>query len=131
MPEAHERARSGPSEELVTTVVTELGALHPGVGGPRAFFAPGRVNLMGAHLDYNGGAVLPTAIDRGTVVAASPRSDGLLRFTSSLERGDHEFDLARLPLERTGTWADYPLGIARAMLSYVGAAPGGASFHFG
>jgi len=131
MPEAHERAPQGPPEELVSEVVGELGVRHPGDGEVRAFFAPGRVNLMGAHLDYNGGAVLPAAIDRGTVVASSPRSDGLLRFTSSLEGGDHEFDLARLPTERTGTWADYPLGIARAMLSYVGAAPGGASFHFG
>ena len=131
MPEAHERAQSGPPEDLVAAVISDLGARHPGGGAPRAFFAPGRVNLMGAHLDYNGGAVLPTAIDRGTVVAVSPRPDGLLRFTSSLEGGDHEFDLTRLPEERTGTWADYPLGIARAMFSYVGAAPGGASFHFG
>jgi galactokinase len=86
---------------------------------------------MGAHLDYNGGAVLPTAINRGTVVAVSPRSDGVVRFTSSLEAGDHEFELARLPAEKCGTWADYPSGIVRAMLSYVGAAPDGASFHFG
>ena len=86
---------------------------------------------MGAHLDYNGGAVLPTAIDRGTLVAVSPRSDGAVLCTSSLEGGGHEFDLASLPTERTGTWADYPVGIVRAMLSYVGAAPEGASFHFG
>ena len=116
---------------LVAEVLAEHRERHPGASAPRAFFAPGRVNLMGAHLDYNGGAVLPAAIDRGTIVAVSPRKDGLLRFTSSLDGGEHEFDLARLPAERTGTWADYPLGIARAMLSYVGAAPEGASFHFG
>ena len=131
MSQAHERAPSGPPEDLVAAVVSEFGVRHPGCGAPRAFFAPGRVNLMGAHLDYNGGAVLPTAIDRGTVVAVSPRSDGVVRFTSSLEAGDHEFELARLPAERSGTWADYPSGIVRAMLSYVGAAPEGASFHFG
>ena len=38
-----------------------------GGGGVRLFFAPGRVNLMGAHLDYNGGPVMPMAIDRGTL----------------------------------------------------------------
>ena len=131
MPDAREMGPGGPPSELVSEVVSQQAERHPGVGAPRAFFAPGRVNLMGAHLDYNGGAVLPAAIDRGTVVAVSPRSDGRLRFTSSLEGGEHEFDLARLPSERTGTWADYPLGIARAMLSYVGAGPEGVSFHFG
>ena len=42
---------------------------------PRVFFAPGRVNLVGAHLDYNGGDVLPMAVDRGIYVAARGSSD--------------------------------------------------------
>jgi len=131
MAEARQRALSGLPEELVAGVAQEFQIRHPDAGAPRVFFAPGRVNLMGAHLDYNGGAVLPTAIDRGTVIAVAPRTDGQVRFTSSLEGGDHFFDLARLPEQPTGMWADYPLGIVRAMLSLVGAAPGGASFHFG
>ena len=49
----------------------------------RVFFAPGRINLMGAHLDYNGGPVMPMAIDRGTFLALRPRTDGRLRLASS------------------------------------------------
>jgi len=46
---------------------------------PRVFRAPGRVNLIGEHTDYNEGFVLPMAIDRETAVAVAPRNDRLLR----------------------------------------------------
>lgn len=87
-------------------------------GGPfRLFFAPGRVNLMGAHLDYNGGPVMPTAIDRGTFLAARPRSDQRVVFASLREAGRQSFLLDELPDERTGSWADYPLGVLRSSLA--------------
>lgn len=83
-------------------------------GAPfRLFFAPGRVNLMGAHLDYNGGPVMPTAIDRGTFLAARPRADRRVIFASLRESGRQAFALDDLPDERTGSWADYPLGVLR------------------
>jgi len=47
-------------------------------GTPRTFQAPGRVNLIGDHTDYNDGFVLPAAIDRQIVVAATPREDALV-----------------------------------------------------
>jgi len=47
-------------------------------GTPRIFQAPGRVNLIGDHTDYNDGFVLPAAIDRQIVVAATPREDALV-----------------------------------------------------
>lgn len=86
-----------------------------GAGGDvRLFFAPGRINLMGAHLDYNGGPVMPTAIDRGTFIALRPRSDTRVALASTLPDGARrEFDLACLPGERTGAWVDYPLGVLR------------------
>src|SRR5512136_1653095 len=49
---------------------------------PRVFRAPGRVNLIGEHTDYNDGFVLPMAIDRETIVAIAPRRDRVLRVCS-------------------------------------------------
>ncbi|TAJ03057.1 MAG: galactokinase [Planctomycetota bacterium] len=83
---------------------------------PRVFFAPGRVNLMGAHLDYNGGPVMPVAVDRGTFVALGPRGDGRLRLASRIEPGECEIDLALAAHSaRSGAWFDYPLGVALAL----------------
>ncbi|MEM9801941.1 MAG: galactokinase, partial [Planctomycetota bacterium] len=81
----------------------------------RAFFAPGRVNLLGGHLDYNGGPVLPTAIDRGTFIAVAPRSDGRVRLASTFSEAVYDRPLRELPSERTGAWYDYPLGVVAAL----------------
>ena len=118
-------------DELVEGVLQGFRDRHPLTGPQKLFFAPGRVNLMGAHLDYSGGAVLPAAIDRGTLIAVAPRSDGRVHFSSSLQVGEHLFELAMLPQAATGTWADYPLGVLRGILSRLEALPGGASLHFG
>jgi galactokinase len=83
--------------------------------GLRSFFAPGRVNLMGAHLDYNGGPVMPTAIDRGTWILVRPRPDRRVVLASELEEARGEFEMGRLPPAATGTWVDYPLGVIRAL----------------
>jgi len=67
--------------------------------------APGRVNLIGEHTDYNQGLVLPCAIDRETVVAAASREDGLLRVAAlDLEA---EVTLPLAGLGRRGDWSDY------------------------
>lgn len=83
----------------------------------RVFFSPGRVNLMGAHLDYNGGPVAPMAIDRGTYFAVRARSDRVVRFASTSEAGVLETRLDRLPAQRAGRWFDYPLGVLRQLFS--------------
>ncbi len=76
------------------------------------FSAPGRVNLIGEHTDYNDGFVLPCAIEFRTKVAISPRADCKLLLRSEEFSQAAEFDLAALPLQRTGVWYDYVLGVA-------------------
>src|SRR5829696_7655263 len=83
----------------------------------RLFRAPGRVNLIGEHTDYNGGFVLPMAIDRETVAAAAPRADRTVR-VFSLDRDEEvTFDLDRPGAPRRGLWLDYVEGVARALES--------------
>lgn len=84
---------------------------------PRLFRAPGRVNLIGEHTDYNGGFVLPMAIDLETVVAAAPRDDRKVRVYSLNMNEAAEFDLENPGTPRCGVWLDYVEGVAQALLS--------------
>ena len=68
--------------------------------------APGRINLIGEHTDYNGGFVLPCAIDRRIAVAVGRGEGGLY---------SADFDETRGAGEKDGSWADYPRGVAWAM----------------
>ena len=68
--------------------------------------APGRINLIGEHTDYNGGFVLPCAIDRRIAVAMGAGEGGLY---------SADFDETREPGEKDDSWADYPRGVVWAM----------------
>jgi galactokinase len=73
--------------------------------------APGRVNLIGEHTDYNDGFVLPMAIDRYTVIAAAPNHAKKIILRSAIENEAVETDLTR-PIERgQPEWANYPRGV--------------------
>jgi galactokinase len=76
--------------------------------------APGRVNLIGEHTDYNLGFVFPFAINRRTVVALGLRDDRKARVGSSFADELVEIDLAELTPEALSGWAAYPLGVAWA-----------------
>lgn len=86
----------------------------------RGFFAPGRINFIGEHIDYAGGSVLPAAIDRGITALVSPREDGVLRLRSTSESGGCDLVLSDLP-ESSGElpffWCSYCAGIARILSS--------------
>jgi galactokinase len=84
---------------------------------PRMFAAPGRVNLIGEHTDYNDGFVLPVAIDRETIVAAARRDDRIIHVRSINADETLEFDLDAEPQKRRGIWLDYIEGVARAIES--------------
>jgi galactokinase len=84
---------------------------------PRLFYAPGRVNLIGEHTDYNNGFVMPVAIDRGTMVGAAGRSDRRVRVRSINIGESAEFDLDRPGPARRGSWLDYVEGVAQCLES--------------
>ncbi len=80
---------------------------------PRVYAAPGRVNLIGEHTDYNDGFVMPAAIGFYTQVAIAPRADRTLVIHSENYSERVEYDLANLPAARAGHWSDYALGVAK------------------
>ncbi len=77
--------------------------------------APGRVDLMGSHTDYNEGYVLTEAIDRNTWIAARPRNDGRVRVCSANAPGCAEFELIDITFDEVVTWSNYVRGVADIM----------------
>jgi galactokinase len=91
--------------------------------------APGRIEFIGNHTDYNGGTVLGAAIDRGVWVAVARRADGLRRFAS-----DQRGQIISVPALQTGklsgprSWANYPLGVLAAFPHFGLQVPAGFDY---
>lgn len=81
--------------------------------------APGRVDLMGSHTDYNQGFVLTMSIDREIWMAARPRADGRVAIQSLDVPGAAEFDLRQIAFDRDVRWTNYVRGVA-VMLQEAG-----------
>jgi galactokinase len=76
-----------------------------------AAFAPGRVEVLGNHTDYNGGYILSSALERGTAVAAGPAPGGAVEAWSETLKAGARFELARIEKDREAPWADYLKGV--------------------
>ena len=76
------------------------------------FRAPGRVNLIGEHTDYNAGFVMPAAINLSAYARISPREDRKLQIRSDNFEDEVEIDLDDQSLAARRHWSDYPIGVA-------------------
>ncbi len=97
-------------------------------GQSRVFRAPGRVNLIGEHTDYNDGFVMPAAIDFSTWVTISPRDDRVLSVYSENFREQVDFDLDDAAPRPKRHWSDYVKGVA-VTLEQSGYRMRGAQLH--
>ncbi|MEZ3486437.1 MAG: galactokinase [Lachnospiraceae bacterium] len=94
-------------------LIRQFQELYQGEGEIRSYFAPGRVNLIGEHTDYNGGHVFPCALTLGTYGIVRSREDRKLRFYSAnFERlGVIETSLDELVPDPKANWTNYPKGV--------------------
>ena len=98
---------------MTAKLVEKFQELFGAEGDIRTYFAPGRVNLIGEHTDYNGGHVFPCALTLGTYGIARKREDNKLRFYSvNFERlGVIESSLEDLKPYKAAEWTNYPKGV--------------------
>lgn len=89
-----------------------------GIETNELFFAPGRINLIGEHTDYNGGHVFPAAITIGTYGAVRKRTDQVIRFYSEnfSELGIIEVALTDLTYKKADDWTNYPKGMIQYLI---------------
>ncbi len=80
-------------------------------GEPLVFFAPGRVNLIGEHTDYNGGYVFPCALSFGTYLLIRKNNENLMRFATTNFSYKAEVPLSDLSVKHGSEWVNYPLGV--------------------
>ena len=98
---------------IANEVLAKFKEIYGEDGDIRVYFAPGRVNLIGEHTDYNGGHVFPCALTIGTYMAARKRNDRKLRFYSMNfeDLGVVESSLDAFTPDPDGLWINYPMGV--------------------
>ncbi|MCL6457551.1 MAG: galactokinase [Gorillibacterium sp.] len=114
-----------------------IGKFGGNEAGIRSFFAPGRVNLIGEHTDYNGGYVFPAALTFGTTLLVRKRDDAIIRFASENFPTEAEITLETAKFEQEHDWVNYPKAVLVHLakrgytfggydLLYLGEIPNGA-----
>src|SRR5256714_11801775 len=99
--------------EIVSSLQQIANAFQKLYGGqPRIYRAPGRVNLIGEHTDYNEGFVMPAAINFSTWIAGTKRDDSVVKIHSDIFNEEARIDLANPTARGRKHWSDYPLGVA-------------------
>jgi galactokinase len=84
----------------------------------KKYFAPGRVNFIGEHLDYNGGLVMPFCINSGIEAIVTERNDNHISLSSSSHIQNFTFDINNLPdYDKTNEWSNYCLGVIKYLKS--------------
>ncbi|PPA69639.1 galactokinase [Jeotgalibacillus proteolyticus] len=123
---------------LTQELVTEFDKLFPpSKKNKRLFFAPGRVNLIGEHTDYNGGFVFPAALTIGTHMVIRERDDETINAISNNFDQPVSFTLSELDFDSDDQWGNYPKGVVKELLTkgvkvkgadilYEGTIPNGA-----
>ncbi len=98
---------------MIEKVMEEFRTRFGSEGDIRGYFAPGRVNLIGEHTDYNGGHVFPCALDMGHYAVARKRNDRKIRWfcTTFPDSGVQEADIKDLAPNDNGLWYDYQQGV--------------------
>lgn len=100
------------------TILKKFEEVFGDTNGADTYFAPGRVNLIGEHTDYNGGHVFPCALTIGTYAVARKRNDKKLRFYSMNfeELGVIESSIENIKPEKEADWTNYPKGVIWAFM---------------
>ncbi len=115
-----------PIEQLQNDFITRYGGQADDI---RLYFAPGRVNLLGEHTDYNGGLVMPFSLQFGTILLVRKRKDQKIRFISRNFKVTADVCL-KTEIARVGNeWVNYPLGVIREF-RLKGMEPGGMDLLF-
>ena len=98
---------------MIEKLMEEFKSRFGAEGDIRGYFAPGRVNLIGEHTDYNGGHVFPCALSMGNYAVARKRDDNIVRWFNMTwsKDGVQEADIRKLEPNDNGVWYDYQQGV--------------------
>jgi galactokinase len=110
-PSRHSTLRASAGSLDARSAVKTVFKNHFGFTPPYTVQAPGRLELLGNHTDYNQGLVMSLAVDRHLAIAASPRTDGKVELVSSAFSAPEKFSLSDIRKNPAAAWADYVKGV--------------------